>query len=146
MIEMKYDTYYEKEIYYKLDYTELQSVTKDHGCLTEEFLIAYIRFKGKDFRCRAKIAVKGMMSPLGLMCSIDDEDYRICRLCTSDDGEKFTDASYNPLIEKDNLREGAWYHAYKLSITPADEVGIIDNYYVSDFVSLIEEGHIQVID
>ncbi len=142
--EVRWDSYYERYIPYKMDLDVLfeRAVTSrepDHPNYREEDVLAYIRQRGDKFRCRARSAVRGMMSPLGLMVSDDDEEMVLCKFYDDGDGDL-----HNPLVEKDALREGHWYHPYKIKITPAEFDGCIDKYYFSDFVSLIDEGHIEI--
>jgi len=88
-----------------------------------------------------------MMSPLGMMCSTDDEELVLCRLVTGKDSKNYDDSAYNPLKEGGVVhREGNWYCAYKLALTPARFKGCIDKYYVSDFCSLLNEGHISIVE
>lgn len=139
-MEMKYDSYYEEERVYKMTYAELMSSWKEKDWLQESHVLAYIRYCGENFRCIAPMAVRGIMSPLGMMVSDDDYQPIMSRICTEKDEDRFTDSSYNPLIEKDDFHEGNWYHSYKLGLTPVDFEGGIETYYVSDFVSLIRHG------
>jgi len=144
--EVKWDTYYEEYIPYKMCLDVLyaramQHVEKetDRANYNERDVLAYIRERGDKFRCRALSAVRGMWSPLGLMVSDDDEQMVLCKYYDDKDGDL-----HNPLVERDALREGHWYHPYKIKITPVEFDGCIDKYYFSDFVSLIDEGHIEL--
>jgi hypothetical protein len=143
-MEMKYDSYYEKEIPYTMTLEELHARGKErNGFMTEEDILAYIRYRGKDFCCRAMSATKGISSPIGIICSSEDEKMVLCRLVTEKDGEKYKSSSYNPMITEDP--EGkAWYSSYKLSLTPIKFNGVIDSWYVSDFCSAINSGHIEL--
>jgi hypothetical protein len=145
-MEMKYDPYYKEEIPYKMTLEDLHEKGTHEGytSCSERDILAYIRYRGEKFRCRVMSATKGIMSPLGMMCSSDDEEMVLCRLVTEKDGKKYTDSSYNPLIEKDDIREGHWYHSYKLSITPVEFERVIDSWDVSDFCSAINDGQIEI--
>lgn len=145
-METKYDTYYEQDKVYKMNYAELMEATKERGCMSEEHFLAYLRYKGEGFRCIAPMAVRGIVSPLGMMVSENNYQPVLSRLCTEKDGKRYEDSMYNPLIEKDDIREGNWYHSYKLSMTPVEFEGCRESYYISDFVSLINSGHIKIVN
>lgn len=145
-METKYDAYYEKELPYKMDYKELIEATDKRGRMSENHFLAYLRYKGENFRCIAPMTIRGIMSPLGMMVSESDYQPILSRLCMEKDGERFKDSNYNPLIEKDGMWDNAWYHSYKISLTPAEFDGCRESYYVLDLVSLIKRGHIKIVD
>jgi len=146
-METRYDAYYERDIPYKMTLDELKERSKDNykGQMREEDILAYIRYRGDKFRCMAKSAVRGIMSPLGLMASTDDEEMVLCRLVTGKDDERFNDSAYNPLVDN-TFHENSWYSAYKLALTPALFNGCIDKYYVSDFCSILNDGYITIVE
>lgn len=142
-METKYDAYHERDILYKITFEELCAANEKNGRMREEEILAYIRHRGTKFRCLAMSAVRGIMSPLGLMCSSDDERMVLCRLVTGEDRDDFKKSMYNPLVE-DSFHENSWYSAYKLAITPVEFEGVVDKYYVADFCSLVNKGLIEI--
>jgi len=148
-MEMKYDAYYEEDRVYKMTYEEMlenaYTVRGTERHLRESDILAFMRYKGEDFRCTAPSAVRGTMSPLGLMVSDDDYKPVTCRLATEKDDSHYSDSSYCPLVEHDSMHDGNWYHSYKLSLTPVEFDGIIESYYVSDFCSLVNKGIINIL-
>ncbi len=144
--EVKWDTYYEEYIPYKMCLDVLYARAMEHvekdtdrAFYRERDVLAYIRERGDKFRCLAKSATRGMMSPLGLMVSSDDFEKVLCKLYDDKDGDL-----HNPLVERDAIREDHRYHPYKIKITPAEFDGCIDKHYFSDFVSLIGDGYIEI--
>lgn len=147
--EVKWDSYYEEYIPYKMCLDVLYARAMEHvekdtdrANYRDRDVLAYIRERGDKFRCLARSATRGMMSPLGLMVSSDDEEMVLCRHYS--DKKRDREGSYNPLIEKDSIREDHWYHPYKIMLTPVEFDGCIDKYYFSDFVSMLDEGHIEI--
>ena len=147
--EVKWDSYYEEYIPYKMCLDVLYARAMEHvekdtdrANYRDRDVLAYIRERGDKFRCLARSATRGMMSPLGLMVSSDDEEMVLCRHYS--DKKRDREGSYNPLVEKDSLREDHWYHPYKIMLTPVEFDGCIDKYYFSDFVSMLDEGHIEI--
>lgn len=117
---MKYDSYYEREMVYKMT---LEELNQDY--MTNEKILAYIRHRGDKIR---------------FYLNFENELRRYSGVCTIKNVE---DSSYNPLIEK-NFREGNWYHPYKITIKCVDDEEKYDSYYFMDFCSLINQGYIEL--
>lgn len=113
-METRYDSYFEKEIIYKISFEELQNVKY----LSEEIILAFMRNCGDKLRIYI--------------------DNTICKLVEEND------ASYNPLYEKDSIHENHWYHTYKIKITPSEYDGFVETMYFSDFCLLVRKGNIEL--
>lgn len=150
-MEMKYDSYYEKEIPYKMTMEELvERQQKRSGFISEEDLLAYIRYCGEKVRFYAPTAYPESIMPvpfMGGMALVESghEKKALCRIVTGKDGERYKDSAYNPLVEGGVIqRDGNWYCAYKMSITPVEFKGVVDSWYVSDFCSAINRGNVEI--
>jgi hypothetical protein len=141
-MEYKYDSYYKERIPYKETMKELHS--SHDGYITERDLLAYIRNcnDGKDFRFIAEVDANKnpIITPLGAISDGTHMEKVLCKLVLVDD------SSYNPLVEKDILRENHWYHPYKIEFTPVEFQGFIEKRYFSDFCSAIDRGNITLIE
>ena len=143
-MEMKYDSYYEKELPYKMSMEELmEESTREDGSVyfTQQDILAYIRERGADnvvFMMPTTLPNDMMLTPFGFGLSSGRNGNARCKIVPVDD------PMYNPLVERDAIRENHWYHAYKIKLTPIEYNGFVDSWYVSDFVSAINEGRIQI--
>lgn len=147
--EVKWDAYYEEYLPYKMCLDVLYArgmqwgdENSERANYNEKDVLAYIRERGDKFLCKAPSAVRGMWSPLGLMVSTNDEQMVLCKLHS--DPERDRGGLFNPLVEKDDLWENHWCHPYKIMLTPAEFDGCIDKYYFTDFVSMLDTGHIEL--
>jgi len=148
MVEMKWDAYYEAEKPYKMTMEDMHERSKARdGYITEEDFLAYLRYRRNDVRFYAPTEMPSDITlfPLGGFALTSGKSGRaLCRLMTREDGEPYTDSSYNPIEEKDALWENHWYRAYKLAITPVEFRGCVDKWYVSDFLGAIRDGRIEI--
>ena len=138
-MEKRYDSYYEKEILYKITLEEL--ITLDYK--SEEAILAYFRKIGID-NVRVIIPTTPsnsiMLSPFpGIALCAGEKVDTICKMINEDD------PAYNPLIERDCLRLDNWYHPYKIKFTPVEYKGVIESYYFSDFCGLLNNGYAKII-
>lgn len=140
-MKTRYDGYYEKEIFYKMTRTELN--TFDH--LSEEAILAYIRHLGVD---KAKFIIPAhapesvtLVPFMGIaLCSGDRVD-TLCRMVNVDND------LYNPLVEKENpIHKNHWYSPYKIKFTPIEYDGVDETFYFSDFCSMLRDGHIKIVE
>ena len=137
-MEYRYDSYYEENIPYKMSYIELieRSKNNNQSYMKERDILAYIRYCGESFRCMVSSAILGSETKAKMV---------LCRIMTEKDDSSLSWNIYNPLIDQ-TFPEGSWYIAHKLSLTPVEYKGCSNTCYVSDFCSLVNEGHITLID
>ncbi len=139
-METRYDAYYEKEIPYKMSLEELVSLEYKR----EEDFLAYFRHIGIE-NVRVIIPANPpqnitLVPFIGIaLCSGDRVD-TLCKMI--DDPNDL----YNPLLDKDNvIHPGHWYHAYKIKFTPVEYEGVVENFYFSDFCSMLNSGHAKIV-
>lgn len=138
-METRFDSYYEKDMPYKMSLEELADL--DHK--REEDILAYFRQVGID---NVRVIIPAtpsssiMVSPFpGIaLCSGEKVD-TVCRMINEDD------PLYNPLVERDNLRPEHWYHPYKIKFTPVEYEGVVERFYFSDFCSLLHRGFAKIV-
>jgi len=139
-METRYDSYYEKEIPYKMSLEELLAIDYKRA---EDFL-AYFRYIGiENVRVIVPATAQRNIhkSPfLGVaMCSGDRVD-TICKMVNNEND------LYNPLIEKGCLiHPGHWYHAYKIEFTPVEYEGVIERFYMTDFCAMLNSGRAKIV-
>lgn len=138
-MEKRYDSYYEKEILYKITLEELIELEYK----SEEAILAYFRQIGID---NVRVIIPAtptssiMLSPFpGIALCAGKKVDTICKMINEDD------PLYNPLVERDCLRSEHWYHPYKIKFTPIEYEGVIESYYFSDFCSLLNAGYAKII-
>ena len=144
MVTMKYDSYYKKEIPYTMTLEDLFKRAAQYGGkffhYSEEDVLAYIRYICIDnalFYMSTELP-QDIMDFGGVVLSSGRSGKAPCRIVPVEED------LYNPLIEKDSLHEGHWYHPYKIKLTPVDFNGCIDSWYFMDFVSAINGGNIEI--
>lgn len=150
-MELKWDSYYKREIPYRMTLDELhyEATKRDSEWphYSEENVLAYIRHRGpENVRFYMSVThprdVMNLSNLFGIpmILSSRNREYKTtCKVVTEG-----VDDIYNPMYEKDNLHEGHWYHAYKIVLTPTDYEGVLEKMYVSDFVSGINRGYIEI--
>lgn len=125
-MQTKYDSYYEKNIPYKMTLEEMMS----QEYIQEEHLLAYIRNTGvENFYFQFTIVNDSMRI---------NKDRIVVDI-------RETDPIYNPLIERDSLRKNAWYHPYKITLKSLDSK-YNDRWYFSDFHSAFTQGYVNIIE
>ena len=138
-METRFDCYYEKDIPYKMTLEELADLEYKR----EEDILAYFRQVGID---NVRVIIpstpsSGIMETpfIGIaLCSGEKVD-TVCRMLNEDD------TLYNPLVERDGLRPGHWYHPYKIKFLPVNYEGVVERFYFSDFCSMLNRGHAKIV-
>jgi hypothetical protein len=130
-METKFDTYYEKEMPYKMSLAELMEVSQSGEKIryNEQNLLAYIRNCGESFT---------------FLAPINHDSKEKIRHCQLIDPNSANDL-YNPLNEN-NFEEGHWYHPYKIIVTDSEHKQKREYLYFSDFVSLFNNGCFQIVE
>lgn len=135
----KYDAYYEDSFPYTMtmeEYSEIKHPTeREILALIRGIGIENVRFYMKSHLPQDMLCI----TPLGMMVG-DCSGMAVNRIVQD------TDPMYNPLVEKDRIRENHWYHPYKIMLTPTEFNGCVEKMYFSDFCSMVEKGYIQIWD
>lgn len=146
-METRYDGYYEREIPYKMTLEEFHERSEKNGWMKEEDFLAYLRYRnGKVlFLAPTEMPEDIMLVPLLGVFSSGRSGKALCRLMLPEDGKKYKDNMYCPIVDDDeDFHDQHWYGAYKLSITPVEFKGCIDEWYVSDFFGYVQKGTIEI--
>ena len=117
-MELRYDSYYERDIPYKCSLSELLEEIKKTW-LTAEFFFAWLRNESNSIRFK-----------------IGDDD-SIWEYKPSPER-----SHCDPLCEQDTLHENHWYHSYK--ITLMNDEGYEREWYCMDLISCIRENYVKV--
>jgi len=139
-METRYDSYYEKEIPYKMSLEELLSIEYKR----EEDILAYFRYIGID-NVRVILPATPQASIhktpfFGIAMCSSNKTATLCRMINNKND------LYNPLIEKENtIHPGHWYHVYKIEFTPIEYEGVIERFYFSAFCSLLKSDKAKIV-
>lgn len=138
-METRFDSYYEKEIPYKMTLEELASLEYKR----EEDILAYFRQIGID---NIRIIIPAtpsssiMKSPFpGIALCSSEKVSTVCRMIND------PDPLYNPLVERNTILPEHWYHPYKIRFTPIEYDGVLETFYFSDFCSLLNNGSAKIV-
>lgn len=140
---LKYDSYYEKELPFKITFEEYLEHLK-YKTLTNELFIAVLRNIGPDkvrfLMPSARPEDITIMPIFGMaLTSVGNESVTECKLVLNKDGGDL----FNPFF---NDAKSHWCHSYKIKTTPTQYHGVIDQHYVCDFVSMIESKYYLLVN
>lgn len=141
-MEMRYDGYYEKEVFYKMTLEELHSF--EHWA--DEHILAYMRHVGIE----NLIIVAKTTPPQNILFVPFLNGMALCSgkkqptMCKIVDDESH---SYNPFKDSTcTIHKDHWYSPYKLKYTSIEFEGVIESMYVCDFCSHVRDGKIELIE
>lgn len=136
-MELKFDTYYKKDIPFKATLEDLEHAIY----LSDELLLAYIRNCGDRVRFLANTTSPSdcIQTPFGFALYGSKQVKSLCKMICDEN------SLYNPLGETDSIHKGGhWYHPYKIKFTSDEFQGKVELMYFSDFCSLVRDGYIEI--
>jgi len=138
-MEFRFDTYYEKDMIYKMNTNEFAAV----DYMSEEAVLAFMRHIGvENIEIVASVPSQAGICDSGMGFGLVDADKNEVAPCRMISG----DSIYDPLNEEDNLRENHWFHPHKIRFTPKSFDGCRTEMYFSDFCSSLRRGQIRLYD
>lgn len=141
-MEIRYDDYLEDYFPYTMTLEELfeKSLRDDTIYYNDKDVLAYIRHRGEKFTCLAPASTPENLirGPLDIVLSSGRSEKVPCKI--------FLKGIHNVLKPMTSLWPNHFASAYKIQLTPIEFDGCIETFYFSDFVSLLNEGHIVLIE
>jgi len=138
-METRYDSYYEKELPYKMSLEELANLKYK----SEEAILACLRQIGVD-NVRVIIPTtphdKIVKIPfMNLFSCVEEKTDIICKMVNNDNH------LYNPLNELEQRHPKHWYHPYKIEFTPVEYEGFVERFYFSDFRTMLHKKQAKIV-
>ena len=142
-MKYKYDSYFEKQIPYKMSMEELSELEYQ----TDAHILAYLRYIGIEniailaYTYSLKNIMKIKFDFIETTICSSEYEKIICRILNDDD------KLYNPLLENNSIiHKNHWYSPYKIKYTPIEFDGVIKRMYVTDFCQEVRSGQIELIE
>lgn len=143
-METKFDSYYDKDLPWKITATEFETARTEHR-LTDNMLVARLRAIGAE---NVRIVIPCaqpkdiMLTPIPGMAFVSATDEKVpteCRLTVPKNAPDLHNVFAN-----DSKKH--WAHYYKICLTPVGFAGVIDRFYVSDLAGLLKSGYAKLVE